>query len=168
MQSNSVVLPAPFWPMRPRISPSRSCEVDVVDGGDAAEALHDARGTRARPARPPTPAAVRRTPPSTASVDSGVGRLDVVERRRPAMNTERRMSGRSSSSAVGPVEADLALLHEHGPLGELQGDVDRLLDDDDRRARGVDLAHDLEQLADDRRRQAERQLVDHQQLRAGR
>ncbi len=41
MQSISVVLPAPLWPMRPRISPSRRPEVDGVDGGDAAEALDD-------------------------------------------------------------------------------------------------------------------------------
>ena len=58
----------------------------------------------------------------------------------PAMNTERRMSGRSRRSRVGPGEAELALLHEHRPLGEVQGDVDRLLDDDDRGAPAVDLA----------------------------
>ncbi len=55
----------------------------------------------------------------------------------PAMNTERRMSGRSSRSARAAAEAHLALLEEDGPLGELEGHVDRLLDDDDRGAAGV-------------------------------
>ena len=65
-------------------------------------------------------------------------------------------------------EADLALLHEDGALGEAQSDVHRLLDEDDRGAAVVDGAHDVEQPVDDRRRQAERQLVDHQQLAAWR
>ena len=83
------------------------------------------------------------------------------------MNTDRRMSGRSSSSRVGPGEAELALLHEHGPLGQVERDVDRLLDDDDRGAPPVDLVDDLEQPGDDGGREPERQLVDHQQLGSG-
>ena len=52
------------------------------------------------------------------------------------------------------------------PLGQRERDVHRLLDDDDRHAGFlVHAVHDLEELADDRRRQAERQLVDHQQAR---
>src|SRR5437764_446264 len=44
----------------------------------------------------------------------------------------------------GTAEADVTLLHEHRPLGESEGDVDRLLDDDHGRALLVDLAHDLD------------------------
>ena len=36
-----------------------------------------------------------------------------------------------------PTEANLALLQEHRPLGQLERDVDRLLDDDDGHAVGV-------------------------------
>ena len=41
MQLNSVDLPQPFGPIRPRISPSLHVEADAVDRGDAAEALLD-------------------------------------------------------------------------------------------------------------------------------
>jgi hypothetical protein len=61
-------------------------------------------------------------------------------------------------------ELDLALLHEHRSRCDRQRDVDRLLDHDDRHAAVMDATHDLEQLPDHRRGQAERQLVDHQQL----
>ena len=63
------------------------------------------------------------------------------------------------------VEPDLALLHEVRGLGDGERDVHRLLDEDDRRARRLELPHDLEQLADDARREPERQLVDHEQAR---
>src|SRR3546814_4530536 len=56
---------------------------------------------------------------------------------------------------------------EHGPLGEVERDVHGLLDDDDGGAAAVDLLHHLEELAHDRRRQTERQLVDHEQLGPG-
>ncbi|MDP1794426.1 MAG: hypothetical protein Q8K63_09855, partial [Acidimicrobiales bacterium] len=92
-------------------------QVDVVDRGDAAEALHQRH------------------------------RLEQV-------------GGRA-------FEADLALLHEHGALGEVQRHVDGLFDQHDCGATRMDLAHDLEQLADDGRSQAGRQLVDHQQTRLG-
>ena len=59
-------------------------------------------------------------------------------------------------------EPHLALLHEIRAGGDRQGDVDRLLDEDDRAALLVDLAHDLEQLLDDRGRETERQLIDDQ------
>ena len=145
MQSISVVLPAPLWPMRPRISPVAQLEVDVVDGGDAAEALehvaaleHDGAsvggGTRGRGVH-------------------GQGRR---RRRRPAvllvvglrLAARRRAGDEHRAEDVGPVEqlrgrareADLALLHEHGPLGQVQRHVDRLLDDRRSWCRGVDLA----------------------------
>ena len=63
------------------------------------------------------------------------------------------------------VEADLALLHEVRVLRDGERDVDRLLDEDDRRPDGVDVLDDLQQLLDDHRRETERELVDHQQLR---
>ena len=48
--------------------------------------------------------------------------------------TARARSSRSSELAGVALEADLALLEEHGPVGDRQGDVERLLDDDDRHA----------------------------------
>ena len=41
MQLNSVVLPAPFGPIRPRISPSFDRERDAVQRDDAAETQRD-------------------------------------------------------------------------------------------------------------------------------
>ena len=55
----------------------------------------------------------------------------------------------------GPREADLALLHEVGPLRDRQGHVHRLLDEDDSGALVVDRSHDPEELLDDRGREAE-------------
>ena len=49
---NSVVLPAPFGPMRPTISPARHVEGHVVEGGQAAEA-HGQAADRRDAARPP-------------------------------------------------------------------------------------------------------------------
>ena len=63
------------------------------------------------------------------------------------------------------VEADLALLHEDRPVGDGEGDVEGLLDEQDRRAGFVEPADDPEQLLDDGRRQPERELVDEQQRR---
>ena len=76
---------------------------------------------------------------------------------------------------VGPVEqvlgrageAELALLHEHGAVGELQRDVDRLLDHHDGEAGGVDRLHHVDELADHGGGQAERQLVDQEELGVG-
>jgi hypothetical protein len=114
-QSMIVVLPAPFGPMRPRISPWRSDEVDVVDGGDAAEALdspcaleHDGRvlGRRAR-----------RTVGGGRWPRGGRSRC-----RAPVPLEEHRAQdvGALEQLGGGPVEADLALLHEHGPLGQVR------------------------------------------------
>ena len=64
-------------------------------------------------------------------------------------------------------ESHLALLHEDRPFRQLQGDVHRLLDDDDRRSPAVDLAHHVEELADNRGCKAEGELVDHHQLGPG-
>src|SRR5579883_1200444 len=64
---------------------------------------------------------------------------------------------------AGTVEADLALFHAVGVVDQVEGDVDRLLDEYDRRPRRVDDPHHAEELVDDHRRQAERQLVDHEE-----
>ena len=54
---NSVVLPAPFGPMMPRIVPSRHVEADVLHRLQAAEALRQVAHLEDRP---PAPSAVRR------------------------------------------------------------------------------------------------------------
>ena len=100
-------------------------EVDAVDRDDAAEA----------PAQAQAPTAPGRRPAAARRGSRPRPGADAVGRRR-ARNTAWSTSGRSSSSAVGPAEAHLALLEEHGPLGDRQRDVDRLLDDHDRHARG--------------------------------
>ncbi|MBA2625311.1 MAG: ATP-binding cassette domain-containing protein, partial [Acidimicrobiia bacterium] len=50
-------------------------------------------------------------------------------------------------------------------LGQGERDVDGLLDEDDRRALVADRPHDVEELLHDHRRETERELVDHEQLR---
>ena len=147
----------------PEDLPALELEVDVVDGGDAAEALDDAGALE-------HDLGVFGDHPLLGHrrglVD--VGAVDFLRGvRRVRAGDEDRAQDVGALEQLGrlPFEAHRALLHEHRALGEVQRDVDRLLDDDDRRAAAVDLADHLEQLRDDRRRQAERQLVDHQQLR---
>ena len=60
----------------------------------------------------------------------------------------------------GAVEADLALLHEQGPVGQRLGHVQRLLDDDHGLALVLQRPHRDQQLLDHDRGQAEGQLVD--------
>ena len=74
---------------------------------------------------------------------------------------------RSSSSAVGPAEADRAALHEVRPLGDRERDVDALLHQDHGGALVGHPLHDRQQLADDDRRKPERQFVDQQHSRLG-
>ena len=42
------VLPAPLGPRKPKASPARHVEVDLVDGGEVAEALRQAAGADKR------------------------------------------------------------------------------------------------------------------------
>ena len=127
-RSKMVVLPAPLGPMSPRISCSWSVE----------------RWRRRRPG-------CRRSscgPSSSSSTGSPIG----VDDRR-ARPRSRRLPARATGGGRGPLEehraddvvaleqlgggtleADLALLEEVGPLGDGEGDVDRLLDQDDRGA----------------------------------
>ena len=59
--------------------------------------------------------------------------------------------------------ADLALVHHVGPVGQVAGHVQGLLDQQHRRAPGGDLAHHRDQLGHQRRGQPQGQLVDQQQ-----
>ena len=160
MRSKIVVLPAPFGPIRPRISPSPQVEAGVVDGADPAEALdepvdleHDwSFGQLAGACAATALAGTRFLPVATAA---------------PSRNTERTMSSRSRSSAVGPSKRTSPFSMKYARSASGEGDVDRLLDEQDRRALLLDAAHDDEQLLDDRRGQAEGQLVDDEQLRLG-
>ena len=130
-------------------------EVDVVDRGDAAEALHHAvaledLGASGPGARDGAASATAARPCGAGPWPAPSSPASALRRRRPAMNTERRMSGRSSRSAVEPGEAHLALLHEHGPLGELRA---TLIDCSTITivVPGAWIAvHDVEQLPDDR------------------
>ncbi len=80
-------------------------------------------------------------------------------------NTARTRSSRLASSRDDPLEAHLALLEEHGAVGELQRDVERLLDDDDRHALLLQPVDDAQQVLHDDGREAERQLVDEEHVR---
>ena len=79
-------------------------------------------------------------------------------------NTARARSSRSSSSCGGALEPHLALLEEDRPVGDRERDVERLLDDEHRLAARLQLVDELEQALHDDRREAERQLVDQQDL----
>ena len=98
MMSKMVVLPAPFEPMRPRISPWRS--------------WNEVSSTAVMPPkRLVMPASLedhgriggrRRAAGTAATWPLVLGRPPPCSSAAPARNTERTMSSRSSSSAVGP------------------------------------------------------------------
>ncbi len=79
-------------------------------------------------------------------------------------NTARTRSSRSTQVLGPALEPHLALLEEHGPVGDRQRHVERLLDDHDRHPLGLEPLDDLQQLLHDDRREAERQLVDEQHV----
>ena len=123
-----MVLPAPFGPMIPRISPWRT----------ARSTSFTARMPPKLTDRPRVSRAIGCSWPQELQVGE---RSPVDERRSAVVAAAGALEehGAQDVGAVeqvggGPVEADLALLHEHGPLGERDGDVDRLLDEHDRRA----------------------------------
>ena len=184
MRSNSVVLPAPLGPMMPTISPGATAKRHVVDGPDAAERPGEARdlerrdrtASRRRTAGPSPTGAVRprrrrgrrrRRPgrrPAPRRRSRSLGGAAARPAAAPSRNTDRSTSGRSSSSAVGPWKRISPFSMKYASSASVERDVHRLLDEDDRGALVADAAHDLEELLDDHRRQAERQLVDQQQL----
>src|SRR5437879_6568102 len=61
-------------------------------------------------------------------------------------------------------EPDLTLLHEHGPVGDRQRDVHRLLDDDHGDPTCLERLDGAEQLLHHDRGQSERELVDQEDL----
>ena len=153
IRSNSVVLPAPLWPMSPTIWPaptSRSTSsTATIPPKRRCRPGHRQRRDRARKRLDELGAGPRAGAGGDAREEHGVEHVGTVEQ----------VGGRAG-------EADLALLEEHGPLGDGQGDVDRLLDDDHGDAGGHLGADHLEEHGDDRRRQAERELVDEEQARS--
>ena len=133
-------------------------ERHVVDGADAAE--------RARQADRPRAPRRRRAGSSTAAVGTRP-RCRSTHRCVGDRNTERSRSGRSSSSAVGPENRIAPRSMKYARSATVERDVDALLDEDHRHAVVGQPANDRQQLADDDRREAERQLVDQQHPRPG-
>src|SRR5258705_11481962 len=64
----------------------------------------------------------------------------------------------------GPLETHVPAFHEHRAVGNRERDVHGLLDDDHRDALGLQALDDTEELLDHERSEAERELVDEQQL----
>ena len=101
MMSSTVVLPAPFGPIMPTISPWCTREVDAVDGVDAAERRGDVDELERHLVR-------RRRSDRTPRGSGGGARWPTPPAARPRLvaapsrNTARSRSGCSSSSAVGP------------------------------------------------------------------
>ncbi len=149
--SKRVVLPAPLWPMRPTTSPGST-----------------ARSTPSTATIPPkrrvTPTHSSRTPRGGAASASAAWPSTFCWRPR---KTARSRSGRWVSSAVGPLKRTWPFSRKTARSASWQGDVDRLLDDDDGGAAAVDVADGVDELADDRGGEAERELVDAEQARAG-
>ena len=183
MRSNSVVLPAPLGPMMPTISPwARSNETSST-AADAAEATRTSAAPtceRRRPTRVGVVGAGRRPDrrrPGSATVARPVARASAVRLAVPSARRQARSAPFEEHRAqdVGPleqlggraVEADLALLHEvracrPGSSATFTDCSTRMIVVPwSRMARTM-----LEQLLDDHRGEAERQLVDHQQARA--
>ena len=102
----------------------------------------------------------------TLDVHDGGGIDGELHRRGPLQEDRAEHVGSLEQLAGGAVEADLALLHEVRGLGDGQRHVDRLLHQDHRGALLLEPLHRHEELGDHARRQAERELVDHQQARA--
>ena len=149
-----MVLPAPFGPIMPTISPLATRTTRRRRRG-----CH--RTTRPSPATSSAAMVCR----GAAAVDRTGDRTrwhgDVGEEHRTQQIGPVQQIGRRAG------EADRAALHEVGPLGQRRGDVDALLDQDDRDTVVCQATHERQQLADDHRRQAQRQLVDQQHPRLG-
>ena len=165
MRSNSVVLPAPFGPMRPRISPSRTRERHVVTARMPPKRIGDARAPRA-PAFPRPPSRDgsarrrrRRRRPRVAAPRSRRRR-----RRAPSRNTDAQDVGPVEQVGGRAVEADLALLHEDAARPAVRA----TFTDCSTRTTVVPWrgwrATIPSSCSTTIGRQAERQLVDHQQL----
>ena len=125
MRSSTVVLPAPFGPMMPTICALVDVEVDVVDGLHAAEGHRDVVAARAATGCVAAAVvALGDERPRARCAGLAVRRVAYV-RDAPSALEEHRAQDLGAVEQVGgrPVEADLALLEEDGPLGE--GDARR-------------------------------------------
>ena len=182
MQSKRVVLPAPLWPMRPRISPSRSSRLTPSTARMPPKCFATSRHSRitSAPSAPrPAPAlpvasTSARLPPDRPSPASRpcAHRPRSTTRHRPvgtdtsapAMNTDRRMSGRSSSSAVGPEKRTSPFSRNTARSASSRA----TLTDCSTTTMVVPCAWSirttLEELGHDGGGQSERELVDHQEL----
>ena len=103
-QLKNVVLPAPFGPMSPTISPLVDVEADVVERGDAREPLRDARSPRAGSRR-----GLR-----AATGGGDVGGASASDRRSDASLPARRCSDRSGA---GRRSSDLRFWNSSDALG---------------------------------------------------
>ena len=129
MQSNKVVLPAPLWPISPRISPSRSvrltCSMAAMPPKRLRTPLHSRIGRRL--GRGGIRSAVvghhqRRRRPAGAWWSTGpASGVTTVPLDRTGAGDEHGAQDVGALEQVGraPAEADLALLHEDGALGQL-------------------------------------------------
>ena len=125
-----------------------------VDGADAAEAHRQVRRTD-------------RIGWAVRSVAASLGFVGVVGRwRRSGEEHGTQQVGTFEQFLRRTVEHDRAAFHEVRPLGDGQRHVDALLHQHDRHAVVGHPPNDRQQLADDDRCEAQRQLVDQQHLRA--
>ena len=162
-------------PMKPTISPAAAANDTSVQRARARRSACDtpsstsrtrSRGVAVAVACRCAVRAVRRRG-ARATVAAGRGRFGRSRARvaAPSRNTERSTSGRSSSSAVGPWKRISPFSMKYAVSAIVSA---RFTDCSTRMIvvplRG-DVAHDRQQLLDDRRREPERQLVDHQQAR---
>ena len=127
MRSKIVVLPAPFGPMRPEDLAVAQRERRVVDGADAAEALGELGDLEDdRTLGEVVERCASRPRTAWSRPDVGLARAFEEHRADDVVALEQ-LGGET-------FEPDLALLQEVRPLGHGEGDVDRLLDEDDRGA----------------------------------
>ena len=144
--------------MRPSRAPSSTNDGEDRDRLGVVELAGPGPGGRG----PPSAA----TWTSSRSCSCGVRRMRAFlvasDRRARSANVAR------SASAVSPSCTMRAAVHHRVPVGEAQGELHVLLDEQDRHARRpVQLGDGVLDLDDDRRLDALGRLVEHQQLRAG-
>ena len=125
--SKSVVLPAPFGPMMPTTSPGATARRHSSTARMPPNEHDSSRKVERRRQRTPSTAG---RPLPLPLVARGDGRRDLAA---PSRNTERRTSGRSSSSAVGPWNRISPFSMKNAVVRDAERDVHRLLDEHDRR-----------------------------------
>src|SRR5580765_2980382 len=145
-----------------------------------------ARSSERPPARAVPSAAsnaARCAPVSVMEYASGLGKSLGRQALRPVMGVrsiviggllprlhlqEALLDGRVAGELVGrAAELDAALVHDVEAVRQCQGNLEGLLDEQDRRAGLVDPAQDLGEMLDEHRGEALRRLVDEHELRAG-